>query len=131
MDKLKYTVIKSEKQYYKYCKILEDLVFSESEETDEIELLEALIFLYDQENKSLLDEVGLDPIQLLKAIQKEHRLTGRDLAKILDVSEGLVSDILNYKKTISKANAKTLATHFKLQVDAFLKPYELENKQRA
>lgn len=131
MDKLKYTVIKSEKQYSGYCKILEELVFSENGETDEIELLEALIFLYDQQNKGPLDEADLDPVELLKAVMQEHRLSGRDLAKILDVSEGLVSDMLNYKKAISKASAKILSARFKLQADAFLKPYELQNKQRA
>lgn len=131
MSKLKYTVIKSEKQYYRYCDILEELLLSDSQETDEIELLEALIKLYDQENSHILELAQSTPVELLKAVMQEHRLSGRDLAKILDVSEGLVSDMLNYKKAISKASAKILSARFKLQADAFLKPYELQNKQRA
>lgn len=127
---LKYTVIKSEKQYHKYCDILEELL-SGSRETDEIELLEALIKIYDDENAPLLANAELDSVELLKALMAEHRMTGRQLAKLLDVSEGLVSDMLNHKKAVSKASAKILSAHFKLQPDAFLKPFAIIKTQRA
>lgn len=91
----------------------------------------APIKIYDLENSPVLAQIEPNPVELPRAIMHEHRIIGRELAKLLDVSEGLVSDMLNYKKAISKAGAKILPAHFKLQPDTFLRPYELENKQQA
>ena len=52
---LKYTIIISEKQYDKYCKTLETLVFSGSKAKavkDEVSLLTLLIEKYDEEYKN-------------------------------------------------------------------------------
>ena len=48
-----------------------------------------------------------------------------DLANLLDVSEGLVSDILNYKKGLSKETIRILSERFKLNQEAFNRPYKL------
>ena len=47
------------------------------------------------------------------------------LAQLLNVSEGLVSDMLNYKKGLSKDTIRILSQKFKLNQEAFNKPYEL------
>lgn len=41
------------------------------------------------------------------------------------VSEGLVSDILHYKKGLSKETIRILSEKFKLNQQAFNRPYEL------
>ena len=125
MIALKYKVITSDKQYDKYCKTLEELVFSSSKAkrtNDEIELLTLLIEKYDDDHNTF-DEVG--PIELLKSLMKDHKLKSIDMAKLLDVSEGLVSDMLNYKKGLSKETIRILSERFKLKQEAFNRTYEL------
>jgi len=56
---------------------------------------------------------------------KDHKMKAVDLAKLLYVSEGLVSDMLNYKKGLSKNTIRILSERFKLNQDAFNRPYEL------
>lgn len=126
MESLKYKVIKTKKQYNEYCKVLEAL----SEEplrkkgiADEMELLTFLIEKWDNEHNSFADT---DPIVLLKSLMAEHGLQAKDLSAILNVSKGLVSDILNYKKGISKEVIRTLASHFRLSQEAFNRPYKLK-----
>lgn len=102
MVALKYTVIKSKRQYKEYTRILEDLVFADfksKEMRDEIELLTLLIERWDEEHNTFDD---VDPVALLRALLKEHNLKAKDLVEMLGVSKGLVSDILNNKKGMSK-----------------------------
>ncbi|WP_421870692.1 helix-turn-helix domain-containing protein [Marinoscillum sp.] len=126
MEVLKYKVIKSREQYDEYCQLVEELVSQgavTSEVEEEIELLTVLIEKYDQENNSF-EEV--DPIQLLISLMEEHSLKAKDLVNILKVSKGLVSDILNYKKGLSKEVIRKLADHFSMNQDAFNRPYKLK-----
>jgi len=125
MEALQYKIIKTDKQYSKYCDILEALVESGKKTKavqDEIELLNLLIEKYDQEHNSFDDA---DPIELLKELMKEHKMKAVDLAKLLKVSEGLVSDMLNYKKGLSKDTIRILSERFKLNQEAFNRPYDL------
>ena len=57
----------------------------------------------------------------------EQKLKSKDLVEILGVSKGLVSDILNYKKGLSKEIIRTLATHFNVSQEAFNRPYKLKS----
>ncbi|MEO8403025.1 MAG: transcriptional regulator [Chitinophagaceae bacterium] len=130
METLKYKVIASEKQYNNYCKILEELVFSETKTKqikEEIALLTLLIEKYDEAN-SVLNV--LDPVELLKSLMKDHQLKAADLSKKLKVSPGLISDILNYKKGFSKDIIRRLALLFKLSQEAFNRPYSLAKKKQ-
>lgn len=125
METLKYKVIKSRAQYDEYCSLLEQLLFqNDSVQTkDEIELLTVLIEKFDQENNSF-DKV--DPIEMLKSLMEDHDMKSKDLVKILGVSKGLVSDILNYKKGLSKEVIRKLSEHFSLNQEAFNRPYALQ-----
>ena len=115
METLQYKIIKTDAQYNKYCDILERLV-DRGRKTkvvqDEIELLNLLIEKYDEEHNSFDDA---DPIELLKGLMKEHKMKAVDVAKLLHVSEGLVSDMLNYKKGLSKDTIRILSERFKLK----------------
>ncbi len=125
METLQYKVIKTKTQYNKYCDILEALVDSGKTNKavqDEIELLTLLIEKYDAEHNSFDDA---DPIELLKSLMKEHKMKAVELASLLEVSEGLVSDMLNYKKGLSKDTIRILSSKFKLNQEAFNRPYEL------
>jgi HTH-type transcriptional regulator/antitoxin HigA len=56
---------------------------------------------------------------------KEHQMKAVDLSRLLNVSEGLVSDILHYKKGLSKESIRILSERFKLNQSAFNRPYKL------
>src|SRR5260221_14701073 len=125
METLKYKVITSEKQYDKYCRTLEELVFGETKNKlikEEISLITLLIEKWDEEHNTFND---LDPIQLLQSLMDDHKLKAKDLADILEVSKGLVSDVLNYKKGLSKEIIRKLSVRFKLSQEAFNRPYKL------
>ncbi|MEO9146922.1 MAG: transcriptional regulator [Ginsengibacter sp.] len=125
MKTLQYKIIKTDTQYKRYCDTLELLVETGKKTKaaqDEIELLTLLIEKYDAEHNTFDDA---DPIELLKSLMKDHKMKAVDVAHLLDVSEGLVSDILNYKKGLSKDTIRILSERFKLNQEAFNRPYEL------
>ncbi len=125
MESLKYKVIKTESQYDRYCRMLEELLDVNSKSkaaNDEIELLTLLIEKWDEEHNTFEDS---DPIELLHSFMEDHKLKAKDLAEILKVSKSLVSEILNYKKGLSKGIIRTLSAHFKVSQEAFNRPYKL------
>ena len=91
-------------------------------------MLTLLIETYDRQKNPLPE---LDPVQFLKLLMKDHKLKAIDIAKLLNVSEGLVSDMLKYKKGFSKESIRILADRFKMRQEAFNKPYELKTKKAA
>lgn len=125
MDTLKYRVIANKSQYKEYCNILEQLVFSGTKDKntkDEIALLTLLIEKWDAEH---ISHTELDPVQLLHSFLKDHNLKAKDLVEILGISKGYVSDILNYKKGLSKEVIRKLANYFKVSQEAFNRTYKL------
>jgi HTH-type transcriptional regulator / antitoxin HigA len=124
METLKYKIIKTELQYNEYCSKLEALLGKNDSTAvqDEIELLTFLIEKWDQEHNSFED---LNPIELLRSLMDERKLKSKDMVEILGVSKGLVSDILNYKKGLSKNIIRALSIHFNLSQEAFNRPYKL------
>jgi len=125
METLKYKVITSKSQYKEYCNALEGLVCSGSKDRhtrDEISLLTLLIEKWDEDHSTMNE---LDPVQLLHSFIKDHNLKAKDLVEILGISKGYVSDILNYKKGLSKEVIRKLANYFKVSQEAFNRPYKL------
>ena len=126
MEILKYSIVKTKEQYNEYCKILENLVCSESQNIqDEVELLTLLIEKWDNEHNSLMD---LNPIELLKSLMTENNMKSKDLVEILELSKGTVSKILNYQKGLSKETIRKLADYFKISQEAFNRPYRITNE---
>ena len=126
MTSLKYKIIKTRAQYDEYCALLERLVFQDElskDIEDEVELLTLLIEKYDKEHTVF---PTIDPIRLLKSLMEDHEMKPKDLVSLLGVSKGLVSDILNYKKGLSKGVIRKLADHFKMDQAAFNRPYPLK-----
>ena len=122
---MKYTIIKTREQYNLYCKNLETLLCENTTNIDteeEAELLTFLIEKWDAEHNTFNK---VDPIKLLKYIMEENSLKESDLATVLQVSKHVVTEILSYKKGLSKEIIIKLAAHFKLSQEAFNKPYKL------
>ena len=130
MNQLKYTIIKSKLQYNEYCKILEVFVFQNSKSAkiqDEIELLTLLIEKWDQEHGQFMD---LDPVSLLKSFMDNHHIKAIELSGILGISRGYMSDILHYKKGLSKEVIRKLSSFFKVRQDAFNRAYNLKQQNQ-
>ena len=131
METLKYRVITSKNQYKEYCNILEQLVFSgvkDRNTRDEIALLTLLIEKWDAEH---ISSIELDPVQLLHSFIKDDDMKAKDLVEILGISKGYVSDILNYKKGLSKEVIRKLSAYFKVSQEAFNRPYKLVVSENA
>jgi HTH-type transcriptional regulator/antitoxin HigA len=126
METLKYTLIKNQAHYNKYCDVLEELIVQDDmENKDEIELLTLLIEKWDSENSTFN---YVDPIGLIKSLMLEHNIKAKDLVDILNLSKGTISKILNYQKGLSKDTIRKLSTHFKLAQEAFNRPYKLKSE---
>ena len=123
---LLYTVIKTRKQYDKYCTRLEELTSKDDDKlSDEIELLTVLIEKWDDDHNTFNDA---DPAELLKFLMESNNLKAKDLVEILDLTKGTISKILNYQKGLSKETIRRLSEHFKISQEAFNRPYKLVNE---
>lgn len=125
MEALPYKVIKSGKQYKEYCNLLEELVVIKKKtqnQQDAIDLLTLLIEKWDQAHNTFADT---DPIELLGFLMKENNVKAIDLAADLGVSKSLISDILNYRRGLSREVIRKLAIRFKVSQELFNRPYKL------
>ena len=126
METLKFTIIKSKEQYDKYCDFLENLIALDDRKVqDEIDLLTLLIEKWDIEHNTFSES---DPIEILKSLLIEHNLKAKDLVKILNLSKGTISKILNYHKGLSKDTIRKLSDYFKVTQETFNRPYRLINE---
>ncbi len=126
MNTLQYKIIKTEGQYNRYCKVLEDLVMLKKksrEQKDIIDLLTLLIEKWDEEHNTFAD--AADPIELLRYLMDENKLKSVDLSKLLQISTSLVSDILHYRRGLSKDIIRQLSEKFKVSQELFNRPYKL------
>ena len=126
METLKFTIIKSKEQYDKYCDFLENLIALDDRKVqDEIDLLTLLIEKWDSKHNTFSES---DPIEILKSLLIEHNLKAKDLVKILNLSKGTISKILNYHKGLSKDTIRKLSDYFKVTQETFNRPYRLINE---
>lgn len=127
---MEFTRIKGLKQYNEYCELYEDLVYrSKQSDQDKIDLLELLIEDFDNRT---IEEIGnskdMEPVELLKYLLQENNLSKSDLARELSVSRQLITEIVNYKRNISKRMVMKLSERFRIRPAGFSKEYELKNK---
>ena len=62
-------------------------------------------------------------------INDQLKLAFRKITRdILDLSKGTISKILNYQKGLSKDTIRKLSDYFKINQEAFNRPYKLINK---
>ncbi len=58
---------------------------------------------------------------------EEHKMKAKDLVEVLNLSKGTVSKILNYQTGLSKETIRKLSERFKLNQEAFNRPYRLKD----
>lgn len=121
---MKYTKIKSLEQYNQYCESHEELTLDGYDKhKDELELIEILID--DYEDRTGVQSEEMNPVELLEYLMNENQISKAQLARELDVSRQLVSDIMSFRRSISKAMLIKLAERFKMKLEAFSGKYEL------
>ena len=87
------------------------------EETRLLDLIVTLIEDFEEKNYPIGNKS--DPQVALRELMREHELKQTDMLDIFG-SQGVVSQVLNGKREISKAQARRLATRFRLPVDIFI-----------
>lgn len=127
--KIKYRVIKDLDQYNEYCNLHESLLLKdELKYTDELELLELLIEDYDQRLMKKKN-ANLNPVEILKSLLKESKMKQIDLSKSINVSRQLISDVLNYRRSLSKEMIIKLSKFYSMNQEAFSREYSLKSNK--
>ncbi len=116
--KMNYTKIENIYQYHAYCDILEELLDTKGESGATM-VLEELILEWDKTHSTFKK---LNPMETLHSLMTDNKLSNTDIALILGTKPNVVEDILNGRRKLSLMWGCKLATHFKTQLDAFIKP---------
>jgi HTH-type transcriptional regulator/antitoxin HigA len=115
------TAIQSEEEYQIMLANINELM-SRSEDSlsaEEVRLLETLAILvesYEDEHYPMPD---IPPHEVLKYLMKENGYKQKDIVNIFG-SSGITSEVVNGKRSISKAQAKKLAEFFGVSVELFI-----------
>lgn len=86
------------------------------EEREYFDLLTVLVEAFEDEHYSLNTST---PHTRLRSLMEEHGLRQRDLLDVFG-SSGVASEVVNGKRSISKVQARKLATRFHVPADLFL-----------
>jgi HTH-type transcriptional regulator/antitoxin HigA len=129
---MKYRRIHNIDQYNEYCNTYEQLLIKNSKKfSDEIDLLELLIEDYDNRTiETIGQSEDMNPVEILHYLIAENKLTAAELARQLNVSRQLITEILNYKRNISKRMITKLSDRFKMQPIAFSREYDLKGNTK-
>lgn len=111
-------VIETEEEYDRLLVIAERLTFAKNRTPEErilYKLLVTLIEVYETENYPIESE----PYEILQHIMESSGTRQADLVGIIG-SSGVVSEVVNGKRAISKAQAKALGDYFKVSPSLFI-----------
>ena len=86
---------------------------------EELELLEVTSALVERFEDELYPIPDAPPDRILRTLIEDRGLRQKDLLAIF-VSSGTVSEVVNGKRAISKAQARKLAEFFHVSVDLFI-----------
>ncbi|MCW6053268.1 transcriptional regulator [Lyngbya sp. CCAP 1446/10] len=110
--------IETEEEYNRFLAVAERLTFAKNltpEERVLYKLLVTLIEVYETENYPIESE----PHEILQHIMESSGTRQADLVGIIG-SSGVVSEVVNGKRAISKAQAKALGNYFKISPSLFI-----------
>ena len=117
-------VIETEEEYEQTLAVAEKLIAKKknrtSEETALFRLLVKLIEDYEQQSYNLQDWRDLPPHEILQHLLETSGTKQTDLVGVISSSKGLISAIVNGKRSISKVQAKKLGEYFKISPSLFI-----------
>jgi HTH-type transcriptional regulator / antitoxin HigA len=111
--------IETEQEYDRVLKVVEELTFKKNRTTEEKALHKLLVILieaYETENYPMEQST---PHEILQHIMEASGTRQADLVGIIG-SNGVVSEILNGKQAINKAQAQALSEYFKVLPSLFI-----------
>jgi len=111
--------IETEEEYDRLLAVAERLTFAKNltpEERALYKLLVTLIEVYERENYPINKS---EPHEILQHIMESSGTRQADLVGIIG-SSGVVSEVVNGKRAISKAQAKALGDYFKISPSLFI-----------
>ena len=126
LDKFKIIpkIIETEVEYNKYLAVVEKLIALKNqrslEETALFRLLVKLIEDYEEEIYDLENWSNLKPHEILHHLLESSGKEANDLIEFMNVSQGIMSSIVNGKKAINKEQAQKLSIYFKVSPCLFL-----------
>jgi HTH-type transcriptional regulator/antitoxin HigA len=112
-------VIRTEEDYERMTAELERLDEREKPSAEEKELAELLTVLIDEYEERRFPIRKASPRQTLLHLMEARGLRQKDLWKLFG-SKGIASEVVNGKRSVSKAQAKKLATFFHVSAELFL-----------
>jgi HTH-type transcriptional regulator / antitoxin HigA len=114
-------VIESEQEHKRLLAQVRELMERDEEKlsTEEARLLDLLVGLIEQYEEKHHVARSAKPHQVLAHLMEARRLTHKDVWRVLG-SKGVASEVLNGKRSISKAQAKRLGAFFHVAADLFI-----------
>lgn len=115
------TAIQSEEEYEIMLANINELM-SRSEDSlspEEVRLLETLAILVESYEDEHYPMPEIPPHEVLKYLMKENGYKQKDIVHIFG-SSGITSEVVNGKRSVSKAQAKKLAEFFSVSVELFI-----------
>ena len=114
-------VIETEEQYDQALSITESLFFKRNRTKEEEQILDVWTFLIEMyEQKTFAPSSESTPFSILKTLMESRELNQADLVRQGVGSSGVVSEMINGKREISKQQAKKLAEIFKVSSELFI-----------
>jgi HTH-type transcriptional regulator / antitoxin HigA len=113
-------VITTEEEYDRQLAIVEPLHFNKQRTPEERALYKLLVILIEAYEESQNSMPSSPPHELLQFIMESNGLRQTDLVALGLGSSGVVSEIVNGKRSISKAQAKILADRFNVSPSLFI-----------
>jgi HTH-type transcriptional regulator / antitoxin HigA len=123
-DRIIPKIIETHEEYEQFLAVVERLVFKKQAYTPEenvlFKLLVKLIVDYEEETYNLKEWSKTAPHEMLQHLMEARGMKQVDLVGVLSPSKGLVSSIVNGKRSISKAQAKKLGEIFNISASVFI-----------
>jgi HTH-type transcriptional regulator / antitoxin HigA len=114
--------IESEDDYERILSLIDQLMRKDEDalSPEEDRLLRLLaVLVEDYESHHYPMDSPANPSVALRELMREHELKQADMVEIFG-SQGTVSQVLNGKREISKAQARKLSKRFRLPIDVFI-----------
>jgi HTH-type transcriptional regulator / antitoxin HigA len=123
-DRIIPKIIETHEEYEQFLAVVERLISKKQTRTPEekvlFRLLVKLIRDYEEETYDLKEWSKTAPHELLQHLMEARDMKQVDLVGVLSPSKGLVSSIVNGKRSISKAQAKKLGEIFNISPGVFI-----------
>jgi len=111
--------VRDEQDNQRMTKLLLELDERTDLSVEEEQLAEMLTLLIEDFEAKRYPLPAVPPVEALKALMEERGLRHRDIWPALG-NKGVTSEILNGKRSISKAQAKKLAVFLKVPIELFI-----------